>query len=648
MNLTAESRSVPFNLCNWVLCGGATSMSLDLPARALDRVPTVISYTYQPLGPSQVRLLTLYPGDEPDEIRIRLRHVKLPPTDSDIDANSETGDLSLPEYEALSYTWGTSYSRRQRVLVETDEDGGSNGNLQFMLSITDNLAEAMRRIRHTAAANKTLWIDALCINQADTGEKSIQVPLMTVIYKSAVRVLVWLGPECDNSALAMRLIEFTGARVEVDWASYAYTGVDDDYEADVEAEFDTAFSDLANVDPVYSLLEREWFKRVWVRQEVFLARQAVVFCGTSAMGWADFRKGALVLASEFFGIQKATSLMYLVGTFPIDWFEVRDVLKGLQCANPRDRVYGLLALIDTNDAGLPEVDYSLSPAEVYTAVATHVFRNAEALHILMSCELTPDRMADLPSWVPDWSTSPENAHFYSGSYAATNTVPSVEFPQGPENHCRIPELPGDASLAKMRFVARHLLSLGLSPSGLRAPNSASSGNLIDWHLEDFIFSGQFIWEGRVIFLTEDGYIGLGPLSTSPGDTLFFPWGSSFPVLVRPAPVPPDGELDEEGDGPRQYLLVGPCYVTGLMSGEILYGPLPSNYCVVGRQANERGHWHSEIHKMVVRGNDVVSTERDTEYEKERVRRTFGVDDAKSVTPEMAIGKGIPITWVDFV
>ncbi|KAK7946258.1 HET-domain-containing protein [Apiospora aurea] len=392
-------------------------MSLDLPVYAANRPPFVVTpYAYQPLEHSQVRLLTLYPGEELDEIRIRLRHVKLPPGDSGINASSEIGDLNLPEYEALSYTW--------RALVGTDEGGGNNGNRQFILSITDNLAEAMRRILHNAGTAKTLWVDALCINQADKAEKSIQVPLMTVgLPRSCLA-----GSERDDSALAMRLIGFTGSRVEVDRSSYSYTGFDADYLAGFEAEFSMGFSDSAFAASVESLLEREWFKRVWVRQEVFLARQAVSFCGMSEMGWVDFRKGALVLAFEFFGMQKAITLMYLVGTFPIDWLEVRDVLKGLECANPRDSIYGLLALIDTHDAGLPEVDYSLSTAEVYTATATHIFRNADALHMLMACELAPDRMVNLPSWVPDWSTNP------------VLTLPRTRFPLssspvGPEELC---------------------------------------------------------------------------------------------------------------------------------------------------------------------------------------------------------------------
>jgi Heterokaryon incompatibility protein (HET) len=41
--------------------------------------------------------------------------------------------------------------------------------------------------------NGEIWIDAICINQKDIGEKNVQVPLMGEIYASAACVIVWLG-----------------------------------------------------------------------------------------------------------------------------------------------------------------------------------------------------------------------------------------------------------------------------------------------------------------------------------------------------------------------------------------------------------------------------------------------------------------------
>jgi hypothetical protein len=40
-----------------------------------------------------------------------------------------------------------------------------------------------------------LWIDAICLNQADEAEKSQQIPLMGEIYQQADKTLFWVGIE---------------------------------------------------------------------------------------------------------------------------------------------------------------------------------------------------------------------------------------------------------------------------------------------------------------------------------------------------------------------------------------------------------------------------------------------------------------------
>jgi hypothetical protein len=60
------------------------------------------------------------------------------------------------------------------------------------VSVTRNLVEALRTFRHTRKS-RVLWADAICINQQDLEERSLQVQLMTRIFSDASRVLIWLG-----------------------------------------------------------------------------------------------------------------------------------------------------------------------------------------------------------------------------------------------------------------------------------------------------------------------------------------------------------------------------------------------------------------------------------------------------------------------
>jgi hypothetical protein len=42
-------------------------------------------------------------------------------------------------------------------------------------------------------ADLLLWVGAICINQEDLDEKTVQVPLMGEVYSSAELVVIWLG-----------------------------------------------------------------------------------------------------------------------------------------------------------------------------------------------------------------------------------------------------------------------------------------------------------------------------------------------------------------------------------------------------------------------------------------------------------------------
>jgi hypothetical protein len=60
------------------------------------------------------------------------------------------------------------------------------------LQVTTNLELALRHLRRENRA-RTLWIDALCINQENKDEKTIQIQRMQWIYANASPIVVWLG-----------------------------------------------------------------------------------------------------------------------------------------------------------------------------------------------------------------------------------------------------------------------------------------------------------------------------------------------------------------------------------------------------------------------------------------------------------------------
>lgn len=131
--------------------------------------------TYDTLdtGRREIRVLLLWPGEFAADICC--------------DLYKESLD-DEPEYRALSYVWGDA-TIRELITV--------NGTPH---TVTSNLAVALRNIRHADEAI-AIWIDALCINQQDIGEREQQVRIMGDIYQNCEEVLIWLGQETQSSSM---------------------------------------------------------------------------------------------------------------------------------------------------------------------------------------------------------------------------------------------------------------------------------------------------------------------------------------------------------------------------------------------------------------------------------------------------------------
>jgi hypothetical protein len=136
-------------------------------AKQRESFPERISeYTYTPLPLTQFDNRGVY---------IRLMRLLPKRKDSDsIEATIEAVRLSKPKapyYEALSYTWGSRLNQAELHVI---------GDTVKTIAITQSLREALLHLR--SGVPRTLWIDAICINQASAGEKSEQVSFMTTIW----------------------------------------------------------------------------------------------------------------------------------------------------------------------------------------------------------------------------------------------------------------------------------------------------------------------------------------------------------------------------------------------------------------------------------------------------------------------------------
>jgi hypothetical protein len=136
-------------------------------------------FTYESLSDSHnIRLLRLSPSlfGGPLHATLEQRHVDEP-----------------GKYEALSYCWGDANDCVDIFINRRP------------IRVTRNCAEALEHLRNRTVV-RTLWVDAVCIDQSSNDEKALQIPLMGQIYESAEQVLVWLGiADPENHARISRL-----------------------------------------------------------------------------------------------------------------------------------------------------------------------------------------------------------------------------------------------------------------------------------------------------------------------------------------------------------------------------------------------------------------------------------------------------------
>ncbi|KIW07589.1 uncharacterized protein PV09_01541 [Verruconis gallopava] len=217
------------------------------------------AYQYSTLDPpTTLRLIKLWPAmDHNATLQCNIVELREP--------------YESEDYDALSWCWGSQDKKEwsKELIIHVNDD---QTIVPKVFYISENLDGALRAFRRKKD-KITLWIDAISINQDNLDEKSYQIPLMAVIYPKAKRVHVWLGPEDFHSTLALEFIKNSVLKL---WNFDKLCQTDDENNKSKEWE---AFSKLLN---------RDWFGRRWVVQEISLATEAIVHCGSKHITWQEF------------------------------------------------------------------------------------------------------------------------------------------------------------------------------------------------------------------------------------------------------------------------------------------------------------------------------------------------------------------------
>ena len=325
------------------------------------------------------------------------------------------------DYAALSYVWGDE-DVTSKIVVNGQET-----------QVTRNLEVALRAMcgRPDFETRYKLWVDALCINQRDYGERERQVRKMHNIYGNAWAVIAWLGEEENESGKAINLIE-----------ALAKAGREDrGHELEARLTKEPNYLGNGSWIALHELMQRPYWTRLWIIQEIVLGSSGVVIrCGNNFIDWKSFCAGIGVLFKhlwivkdsllerELYLRKSSTDPRWITESLHFVYRDLRvlsqyeeqggdrlgfgrllDIANDACSSDIRDKVYGLVGIMDPVIAKQLAPDYRIDPSRLFSVVAKAFILTYGNLEPLRDCN--PWGETPTPSWAADWTW--DGRHRYS-------------------------------------------------------------------------------------------------------------------------------------------------------------------------------------------------------------------------------------------
>ena len=277
-----------------------------------------------------------------------------------------------------------------------------NGTKNRYLEIQPSALEALRSLR-LPTKRRTLWIDAICIDQKNKDEKFVHVPNMWWIYTHATQTLIWLGAESDDSGIAMDSLRNLASQVIL----FQGGGTGPSPGARDAMLYKKPYLSSTAWDAVCNLLSRRYFDRLWVISEIAMARwRAKVICGRHEMALLDLRTAVNCLMNSSSTLQgDAFNVLMNVETmtYPLARLSLSNILSVYRqyvCSEPQDMVYGLLSLASSELRRKITEDSELLAKDVYRKTYLLLEKHYHRVDFLQDCRLDL-KIPDGPSWVPN-------------------------------------------------------------------------------------------------------------------------------------------------------------------------------------------------------------------------------------------------------
>ena len=323
------------------------------------------SFKHEPLETTrqQIRLISIIP-ESSGQINCKLE-------------NAYLEDDKTPDYRAISYVWGPP-----TPLAHISINGQSFEVRQNLHAFLEAFRARLFKFRSNSfyeADTQWLWIDQICIDQTVISERNHQVQMMSEIYSRAAYVYVWLGPSQADVEAAMTLLK-SGLRRYYEERTFSsqkkkrkrYRVLEFDEEGDTRNKTSSQPPSLP-ISALRRFFENTYWQRLWIVQEIMLARYVRIICGETLLSWDELKRFCLSsiprLSAQVQDCVPKQVIWLAKHALSAKKYTYSDLLATFsksQCYDTRDKVYGLQGLI--KPVARLKIDYAKS--------ATAVFRDA--------------------------------------------------------------------------------------------------------------------------------------------------------------------------------------------------------------------------------------------------------------------------------
>ncbi|KAG5757335.1 hypothetical protein H9Q70_000186 [Fusarium xylarioides] len=450
------------------------------------------------------------------------------------------------QYLALSYCAGDA--RKTKPIIVNGAKCNVFANLHHALKTVRHYWET-----HTYHRHLFLWVDQICINQADLAERSHQVGFMRAIYESAKETLICLSV-AETRGDGMRwLVELEqilvnrlimGDTVPSEFRltpSHTFV-LTDQLRTEMEGrlkddEFAHGWIKFCDV------LNSPWWGRAWVFQEFMVSSRATFLHGLHSMAYPNMlrlicdvclatleilfersktrgthvkkklKRAQATRAKIAHSITKVLSVLLAKK----EWFQSFDLKRLLvytqncQSSDERDRIYSMIGLAHPGYAITPDYSSQNKVENLLVETTKRIITFEDSLDVLSYLSRGGPSSSGLgellPSWVVDWTK-------------VQNTLEPILYRTNMDWN-------------GSKFVAHYIKSGYADASFVQVPHPVYSElkttALQIWAVfldSEFIIGDHKIFAGKNVFLLRAGF----PIQRD--DELWVLSGSSEPFLLR--------------------------------------------------------------------------------------------------------------------